>query len=431
MPVQFYYSVREFIESAIDKRTSYGKKSTAPTLERLNDLLASTLDQLVYPMAGNMGLFYRHKSPAGPVPILVVEQGQYRLGWPPVKASSSSWLQYWNKHEVSTPQSLRDFPLTGSQKLRDATFCPAFLVTICINFGLSICVSGAILTTSPTIVLLNEIPLTSGVRLFPYSPLKPSTSEVMDVARFLLALREACALLSYYYRDFEASTERTARFFPLATQFDRSLENGDETPISFDYVDLLKRSTACTTVFLARERVSHKLVEVRFPYKYGLQAHTALAGLGRAPKLLYSGRAWHEHEPDSPYNLVCGGQTMIVTEHIEGISAADIRPGEVEGDSAKAELVRAAVLDAIGHLHKEKLVHGNIGLSNIIVADGEGDVGSRVKILDFDLAGVSGTARYPYGDPSIPGLRAPGAEQVGFIMEEHDLYLARHLYELE
>ena len=120
---------------------------------------------------------------------------------------------------------------------------------------------------------------------------------------------------------------------------------------------------------------------------------------------------------------------MVVTEHIEGVSAADIRPGEVEGDTAKAGLVRAAVLDALEHLHKEKLVHGDIRLPNIVVVDGDGDIGTRVKILDFEWASVLGVVRYPFPRGLI--IMAPGADMGELIMEEHNLCLARHLYELE
>ena len=107
-----FVSAYDFIQSATQITLAYEKEPPEVTQERLNDLLARTLDQLVDPMAGNMGLFYRRKSPAGLAPILAVEQCEYRGH--PVKASSSSWLQFWNKHGVSTPQSLHNSLLTGA-----------------------------------------------------------------------------------------------------------------------------------------------------------------------------------------------------------------------------------------------------------------------------------------------------------------------------
>jgi serine/threonine protein kinase len=107
---------------------------------------------------------------------------------------------------------------------------------------------------------------------------------------------------------------------------------------------------------------------------------------------------------------------MVVMEYIEGET--------LEGDGA-SDAVREAVLKAVQHLHANGLVHGDIRHPNLILMDGMGDEGSRVKILDFDWAGQEGKARYPYR--LSPGLWTEGVSDNGLILAAHDLEMVERL----
>ena len=51
--------------------------------------------------------------------------------------------------------------------------------------------------------------------------------------------------------------------------------------------------------------------------------------------------------------------------------------------------VKSRLIEAMEALHSNRFVHGDLRLQNVLV------VGDSVRIVDFDWAGLEGTARYP------------------------------------
>ena len=86
---------------------------------------------------------------------------------------------------------------------------------------------------------------------------------------------------------------------------------------------------------------------------------------------------------------------MVVMEYVEGLTAHAAFYSEEKG--ALPDGVHGVVQRAVKLMHDNDMVHGDIRLGNILIAKaGEGDdIGTRVKIVDFDWAGKAGEVRYP------------------------------------
>ncbi|KZT66532.1 hypothetical protein DAEQUDRAFT_767885 [Daedalea quercina L-15889] len=158
--------------------------------------------------------------------------------------------------------------------------------------------------------------------------------------------------------------------------------------VAFDYLRPLKSGTPECAAFLAADDGDEtRQYVVKFVERYGEEAHRRLADAGYAPQLLYYGDIW----PEGAEQRGCGRHRMVVTDCIEGVSAADYDLDDEEGLGA----IRAGVHRALEVLHAAGMVHGDIRRPNILIEAGEGSVAERVKIIDFDWAGVEGQVKYP------------------------------------
>jgi tRNA A-37 threonylcarbamoyl transferase component Bud32 len=100
---------------------------------------------------------------------------------------------------------------------------------------------------------------------------------------------------------------------------------------------------------------------------------------------------------------------MVVMEYVDG------QP--VDEKNGISDAARVSVVKAVRLLHDNGFVHGDIRGPNILIADGEGDEESRVKLLDFDWAGREGEVRYPYR--LSQGLWVKGVDDGELILREH------------
>ncbi|KAK7056505.1 hypothetical protein VNI00_003061 [Paramarasmius palmivorus] len=153
-------------------------------------------------------------------------------------------------------------------------------------------------------------------------------------------------------------------------------------------------------------------VIVKFAMRYNVEAHKLLANAGLAPKL-------YHHVP------VLGGYTMIVMERVVGTLAW---VWQRKGDGRLRLLPHAvyeAIEQAIGLLHDQDIVFGDLRPPNIIVLEDE----SSAVLIDFDWAAKAREGRYPASIHlgSLFDDWAPGVERYGLMEKEHDLHMLRDL----
>ena len=278
--------------------------------------------------------------------------------------------------------------------------------------GPHLCICGAIFTTSPIVQRLTDYMWLAKSRHI-------DDARALHIARVFWALNRALHRLEDYYKHISMPADPKSRVFPLAAQF----TEGERT-IEFDYVDVMGFSAPeASVVFRARERTgARRELVVKFAERYGEAAHRLLADVGLAPALLYCGDVWQS----GPEKHGCGSVRMVVMEHIKGKSA-----GEVFGDKKLPADAGAAVRRAIEllHSHTPPLVHGDMRMPNIVIADGivDGDTSfeGRVKIVDFDWAGVQGEVRYPLNLSQIRW--AEGVRDYALITADHDKEMVEKL----
>ncbi|KAK7447112.1 hypothetical protein VKT23_013751 [Stygiomarasmius scandens] len=149
-------------------------------------------------------------------------------------------------------------------------------------------------------------------------------------------------------------------------------------------------------------------VLVKFAQRYNVHAHKLLADADLAPKLYY-------HCP------VLGGYTMVVMERITGHMAWTWELGKLKMPHA----VYAGVERAVGLLHHEDIVFGDLRLPNIMVRRDD----HLPFLVDFDWAAKEGEGRYP-ATLFVEGIDnhwASGVERYGLMAKEHDLYMLKRL----
>ncbi|KZT70608.1 hypothetical protein DAEQUDRAFT_750287 [Daedalea quercina L-15889] len=296
---------------------------------------------------------------------------------------------------------------TGSDpsRLREACFCPSFIISVA---GPWISISGAIMTTAPIVQRLTEYTwLGRGLAI--------NDARIWRVARMLFALRRAINALRDWYTEMAVPANPSSRLFPLATSC--TLPGG--ATLEFRYEKpLMGLDPSCAT-FLVRVvsspdsekySVGRRMV-VKFVEAYGRDAHELLARNGFAPELIYYGDVW-------PTQAVSGPWKTVVMEYVEGVTLAKMC---VNG-GAPPRPVYDAVRDALALLHGAGMVHGAVRSPNILVANGEGDMRARTRILDFDWAGKQGQVRYPLGLFAWNGW-ADGVADCALIEAAHDLHM--------
>ena len=295
-------------------------------------------------------------------------------------------------------------PLSEFQELLNACFAPSFIISLA---GPNICICGTIFLGSPIVQRLTDYIWLANSRII-------DDENVLRIARILWALKNALHRLRQYYAELTQPANVKMRFYPLATKY----KDGART-VSFEYLDFLRGPGEACVTFLAREvDAPARKVVVKFVERYGEAAHRHLAAAGLAPTLLYYGDIWLS----GPEQQGCGTRKMVVMKYIEGKTAAGYR--EIPNG------VQAAVRRAVQllHTHTPPLVHGDIRLPNIIIADGaEGEsLEDRIKIVDFDWAGTAGEVRYPFNLSSK--IRWPtGVADHALILPAHDIEMVDRL----
>ncbi|KIY73275.1 hypothetical protein CYLTODRAFT_440083 [Cylindrobasidium torrendii FP15055 ss-10] len=300
---------------------------------------------------------------------------------------SFSYLQHWS--------DVQQEPLSLS------CFCPSFIVSVA---GPWISICGAVFTTKAVVQRLTDyIWLGNGRAIDDINTLR--------IARILLALRRGIASLSSFYDSLEIRNT-AARFFPLATSFPQTLGDGSIALVRFQYLEPLKGIDSSCLAFLAINQETHERYVVKFVEQYGQHAHRLLADSNDAPKLLHCGSVWG----DDGLDRGCQPRKMVVMEYV---------PGEVLAKKATS-VVRSAVESVIQKLHSANLVHGDIRQPNILIAEGSGAPATRVKILDFDWAGIEGETKYPLNLSKMVDWAA-GVRDYALIKKAHDLEMVSKL----
>ncbi|KAI0720808.1 hypothetical protein C8T65DRAFT_632871 [Cerioporus squamosus] len=310
--------------------------------------------------------------------------------------ASFSYIQHWTD---------------GKQKpLLDACFCPSFVIAIA---GSYIIICGAILTGHVIVHRLTDYIWLANSRV-------NDDANAFRIARVFFALGNALARLRSFYAELPQPVDNRARFFPLANRY----KDGDEV-VEFKYTAYLNDTEEACVTFRATEcdGAKRQLV-VKFVERYGEAAHNLLASHGLAPRLLYYGDIWLS----GPERRGCGSRKMVVMEYVEGLTAYAALYSKKK--DALPEGVHGVVERAVKLLHDAGMVHGDIRLGNILIADAgdKDDVGTRVKILDFDWAGEAGTARYPLHLSEVVNWPV-GVADYALITKAHDVEMVRRLGE--
>ncbi|KAJ3981361.1 hypothetical protein F5890DRAFT_1477022 [Lentinula detonsa] len=155
--------------------------------------------------------------------------------------------------------------------------------------------------------------------------------------------------------------------------------------------------------------VAEAEVVVKFASRYSEVGHRLLADVKLAPRIYYCS---FEEEI---------GMWVVVMDYIQGDSCCNRKLTKPQKDS---------LAKAIGILHENDLVFGDLGEPNVIITEGE----NEVCLVDFEWCGpcvdikegdrvVQARVCYPSDismDPSMDWAIGVGGDQV--IMKEHDLY---------
>ena len=302
------------------------------------------------------------------------------------------------------------------QALARACFCPSFIISLA---GPHIVICGAILTAHAIVHRLTDHIWCANSRV-------NDDAQALRVARVFFALGNALVRLRSFYAQLEKPTDAVARYFPLATAY----RDGDRI-VKFRYTSYLSDTAEACVTYKAVECEGpsdqpRREIVVKFVERYGVAAHELLASEGLAPKLLYCGDIWL----DGREARGCGSRKMVVMECVDGPTAYAMRlasPGPLP------EGVRRAIRRAVKLLHDAGMVHGDIRLENVIVAnptgaeaDSDDNVEKRVRIVDFDWAGDEGTVRYPLYLSKVINWPA-GVADYAFILADDDDEMVRML----
>ena len=224
-----------------------------------------------------------------------------------------------------------------------------------------------------------------------------STRQVF-AARLFTALKSAILSLEKYYQALALGLPRSkVKAHPFITEY-----GADK--IKFTYSSRLAIENKYRLLYRATlDNVPNSPIIVKFVQRYNADAHRLLAAEGLAPKLHYS---------STDDNVRYGKRFMIVMEYIE------LKPfsGRLTEQQYKC------VKDAIGILHSNQLVFGDLRRPNILVGN------DTAMLVDFDWCGKSGEARYPpeiNRDPSMGWPHDVGPDCLMYL--HHDDYMLNRL----
>ncbi|PPR07054.1 hypothetical protein CVT26_005255 [Gymnopilus dilepis] len=209
-----------------------------------------------------------------------------------------------------------------------------------------------------------------------------ASDNILRLARVFKALSRHQIELEKYYQSVKAlSSAKLSCLFPNPVSVDPSQPVPKLTYREFlsragrPVPDILDLGNTTTAMYTATLDDTDEVI-VKFTTRYNEAAHRLLAEARLAPKLHFCGR-------------VVGDLYMIVMERVAGTSA-----WQLEMDKRPIpEVVATKVEEAVGLLHAQDIVFGDLRSNNVLydVSGGEG----RAVLVDFDWAGKDGEARYP------------------------------------
>lgn len=220
---------------------------------------------------------------------------------------------------------------------------------------------------------------------------------VLHVARVFMAINDSTRRLRQLYRNLLGAHTPSSReaepLWPNPTldppepagqlpelEFFSKVNRDDGGELSF-----IDSGNERHGMYLARMQVgtTDQVVLVKFTAKYNQEAHRLLADQDPplAPALYFCAR-------------VVGGMYMVVMEYIakpKGWSIDCISSARDPPPPPAPEVVRRDVTKALGLLHKENLVFGDLREPNLLYLPEDG---GRVLLIDFDGVGVDRVGRY-------------------------------------
>ena len=241
-----------------------------------------------------------------------------------------------------------------------------------------------------------------------------SRSHVDRVAGVFSALKNSLGELKSYYMNHDIGSAQPAlpaptRYFPSITTY--PCKDGHQQ-VKFKYIGYLESGFDCVT--LRAQTESAQDIVVKFVERYSESAHHTLAEANLAPRLLHYGPLqWSPQRPG-------GSLYMVAMEYIDGdtLASAKSTMNEDMVKRVKSDLKRALTL-----LHEKDLVFGDLRPPNVMITK----EGKRVKLIDFDWAGVAGQVEYPH--LLSPAVTWPkGVQTLDPIKKEHDLEMLDNLF---
>lgn len=175
-------------------------------------------------------------------------------------------------------------------------------------------------------------------------------------------------------------------------------------PIS-DIVELANKTSA---LYVATLPATKQDVIVKFTARYSEEAHRLLAKAQLAPTLHYC-------------EQVMGDLFMIVMDRVDGTSIWQLQ----QDKSPISAVVPTKVVEAVGILHANNIVHGDLRDPNILYSESN----ESVMLVDFDWPGKDGEGTYP----ATLNRSADWAQGVGpyeIMRKEHDIWQVKRLQRL-
>jgi serine/threonine protein kinase len=202
----------------------------------------------------------------------------------------------------------------------------------------------------------------------------------VTAVRHMAAFRTAARNLKRYYDELPSDAELVSKLshptiFPYRTDF-TCLDNN--TTIHFTYREHLHEDNVKSKRLIFFGTLNEGDAEVpiciKFVQAYSQDAHMHCADAGVAPKL-------------RGFEQLPGGWYMAVMDRLVGYDVLADLP---------IELIPQSVFVGIGNqlktLHAQKLVHGDIRDTNILLKSTDR---TKFMIIDFDWAGKEDIVRYP------------------------------------
>ena len=240
----------------------------------------------------------------------------------------------------------------------------------------------------------------------------------MRLARvFAALLRCQIDLRNYYEGVINLAPPKLSCLFPNATPIDPSNTLPKVTYRQFfsrvgqPTSALADLKNITTTMYIATLDDTNEEVIVKFTVRYNKAAHCLLAAAQLAPRLHFFGR-------------VVGDLYMIVMDRVDRKSIWQLQ----QDKTSTPEIVLTKVEEAVGLLHNEDIVFGDLRSNNILYVASD----DHVFLVDFDWACMNGECRYPVtlnpGEDSR--LWPEDVLPYGIMRKEHDLWQLNHLKKL-